>query len=356
MHQFRKSYDSADRGMTIRRNGVNQETAIIDSLRKGITPDGFPAPAVAELPTGTESNPVMSKSVQKRLAAQTTPVEFVDEPTLAYETITPEVAAEYLGTMLKNRNIKARPLSKLVYAMKTGQWKNTGESIKFNTDGNLIDGQHRLTAIIEAGVTLRILVARNIPVDAHGSIDGGCARSHGDQFAIIGGVTNGNRVAASVKMFYMLTTGKYPDLLTFEDCLELRNENIEAFEWAARAFSNNTMFDNGVIAGAAAIAYQHDPERVDAFFEQLHSGLNLRKGSPILALREAIINIKTAGKSRNNFGSITDRYRFALKVLRAISLYLDGKDIVGPSNLYATPLGLKYFIRNASIPNFMTQD
>ncbi len=47
-------------------------------------------------------------------------------------------------------------------AMKSGEWKYNGESIKVCTDGSLLDGQHRLEACIESGVTFDTLLVTNL--------------------------------------------------------------------------------------------------------------------------------------------------------------------------------------------------
>jgi hypothetical protein len=280
-----------------------------------------------------------------------------NDPTFSMEKFNPERALEDLEKRNhNNRKIKDQVVRQYSYLMKTNQWKMTAETIKYDRDNNLLDGQHRLAAIVESGVTLWLPVARNVDPEVRSSIDSGCRRSMGDSFRMFLGVTNGMRMVAAIKMFYMLNTGKQPQLLSYDDCRDIYENNMECFSWMEKSFSGNTMFDNAVIAGSLALAYKSDNYRITQFAEQLHTGLNLEKGSPILALRDAIINVKTSRKSRNTFGDLVGRYKFALKVLRAASLYLDDKTIVGSSNLYATPLGLRYFMPTAPVPSFMFND
>ena len=63
------------------------------------------------------------------------------------ETITPAKAAEYLKFNRSNRRVIYRRVDFYVKQMEKNQWKLTGDSIKFNGQ-NLIDGQHRLEAVI----------------------------------------------------------------------------------------------------------------------------------------------------------------------------------------------------------------
>jgi len=68
-------------------------------------------------------------------------------------------------------------------AMTAGVWKLNGETIKFNCNGQLIDGQHRLNAIVLAGKTVQTYVLYGLPADAFDTIDGGKPRSNGDRLA-----------------------------------------------------------------------------------------------------------------------------------------------------------------------------
>ena len=73
--------------------------------------------------------------------------------------ITPQIAEEMLKKNPMNRRVKDFVISEYSRVMKAGLWKeNTGEAIKFASDGTLLDGQHRLTALIKANVSLYFLI------------------------------------------------------------------------------------------------------------------------------------------------------------------------------------------------------
>jgi hypothetical protein len=83
---------------------------------------------------------------------------------IATETITPQTARTWLLELNQNNQ---RPIERRVQHfaadMKNGRWKNCYQPISFDADGTLADGQHRLRAIVESGVTLTCLVARGVP-------------------------------------------------------------------------------------------------------------------------------------------------------------------------------------------------
>lgn len=105
--------------------------------------------------------------------------------TMEYELITPEIAA----SILENNNPNNRKISRgtvQAYAsdMLAGNWdEETGASISIDESGVLRDGQQRLTAIVESGVSLHMWVCRNVSAD--GIYDNNRKRSNSDQISIM---------------------------------------------------------------------------------------------------------------------------------------------------------------------------
>ena len=73
---------------------------------------------------------------------------------------------------------KVRPNRVQEYAeeMRAGRWCDNGETIKMDELGRLIDGQHRLRAVIESGTAQVMTVAYGLPADAYKTIDAGLGR------------------------------------------------------------------------------------------------------------------------------------------------------------------------------------
>lgn len=109
---------------------------------------------------------------------------------ITQEKITPEMAQEYLKFNTENyRSLSKDRVISYAADMKNGRWQFNGESIKFSENGQLIDGQHRLQAIIRAGVPVDMLVIRGVKDDVD-IYDIGAQRSLG-QIAKARGVVNG---------------------------------------------------------------------------------------------------------------------------------------------------------------------
>jgi hypothetical protein len=65
--------------------------------------------------------------------------------------------------------------------MKRGEWVATHQAVAFSKGGALLDGQHRLSAVVETGATVPMLVARDVPTRAFAVMDCGLKRGMRDR-------------------------------------------------------------------------------------------------------------------------------------------------------------------------------
>lgn len=94
--------------------------------------------------------------------------------------VTPEMAEEILNNsknVFTNRKIRQATVDMYAKDMKNGNWKENGETIKITSDGILIDGQHRLHAIVKCGKPQEMLIVEGISPDVVDTIDIGLKRS-----------------------------------------------------------------------------------------------------------------------------------------------------------------------------------
>lgn len=83
--------------------------------------------------------------------------------TAKMELVTPEIAAEMLTHNTNNyRSASEQTVARYALDMKSGRWKENGEPIQFSEDGTLLNGQHRLKAIVKSSATIPMLVVRGI--------------------------------------------------------------------------------------------------------------------------------------------------------------------------------------------------
>lgn len=98
--------------------------------------------------------------------------------------MSPELATHLLEKNDDNRPISMQHVKMLAGAMKRGEWKLTHQPIAIAPSGRLLDGQHRLWAVVESGVTIDCVVIRDVPEDTFDCIDIGKRRSISD---VLGG-------------------------------------------------------------------------------------------------------------------------------------------------------------------------
>lgn len=109
-------------------------------------------------------------------------------PEIAVEvvTITPDIARAWLEKNKKNRKQARLHKQQFVRDMKSGNWRLTGDMIRFDINGDLIDGQHRLQACVDAEVNFKTFVAYGLQPDDQDVIDTGRVRSGSDALAMNG--------------------------------------------------------------------------------------------------------------------------------------------------------------------------
>lgn len=97
------------------------------------------------------------------------------------EYVTPEIARRWLLTRAaQQRSLRPHRVGQYARDMRQGRWSLTHQGIAFSDAGHLIDGQHRLAAVIEAGVSVDMMVTRGLPSETFVGMDRGMLRSAAD--------------------------------------------------------------------------------------------------------------------------------------------------------------------------------
>lgn len=116
-----------------------------------------------------------------------------------FAVVTPAMASEWLGKNRKNRKLRPGKAARYARDITSGNWLATGDAVKFDHDGNLLDGQHRLTAILQAGEPAEMLVVTGLDPAVMNVLDTGAARTSSDML-LLNGKQNTAVVAAAAKL------------------------------------------------------------------------------------------------------------------------------------------------------------
>lgn len=123
------------------------------------------------------------------------------------ELVTPEVASRLLENNEGNRRIRPSVVTKYAAAMLHGNWKVTPEPIVISSTGRLMNGQHRLHAVIKAGVSISLFVVRGVDVALFEALDRGATRSAADALGIDKKLAEVCRLAAIINKNRAIKSG-----------------------------------------------------------------------------------------------------------------------------------------------------
>lgn len=206
--------------------------------------------------------------------------------------ITPAMAAELLQRNKNNRPLREKVVDRYAADMLAGGWKVTGEAIKIDRNGNLADGQHRLSAVIRSGVTILSVIIFDVEPDSRPYMDGGIPRTRADQLTMLG-YKNAHRTSTLCRLLYSWEEGRS---LGTHPSRSPSLAEIEAVygRWAAipngLSLSWQCSRHGGGIAPSAlalffTLAYTVSPDSTSDFAVHLSTGAGLDIGHPVLHLR-----------------------------------------------------------------------
>lgn len=116
--------------------------------------------------------------------------------TASMTTITPDMASDLLNKNTGNRPIKKQHLEFICEEIRCGRWQVNGDAIRIAIDGTLIDGQHRLAAVVRTGISITTMIVSGVEKSAFETIDSGASRSNADTLAVLGEKNTRNLAAA----------------------------------------------------------------------------------------------------------------------------------------------------------------
>lgn len=250
--------------------------------------------------------------------------------TAKVETITPEIAKTMLGENVNNRRISRDNVNLFAREMRNGEWRFNGEALKFGKDGRLLDGQHRLLAVIAADKPLTTLVIRGLEDETQQTMDSGKTRTLGDVLTLRG-EKNSTQLASLARAVYLA------DQLGMEaaaqnDLKPTRGEIISFIDQtpqladvlaASRAFRSQSgdMLTSSMFASLWWTFAHIDTDAANRFFMSLASGANLQADDPILILRNTLMaQPHKAGRSARD-----NRVRIAALTIKAWNKWRKGK-------------------------------
>lgn len=216
--------------------------------------------------------------------------------TVRVVTLTPRLAKQWYDKLHPDqRKYRKGHLDGIIRDLKAGRWKLNGEPIVFDRNGRIVNGQHRLLAVIETGVTILVHVLWGVDPSVYCSYDIVSKRTSADALKTRG-VVNSHVAAAAIRS--ILIYAEHPDFAINE---VYSPEAVSEFEQAhpelTESVSVGVRFGNlrsSITSSNATCAHflfaKIDRKAADSFFGHLIEGVGLEKYSPIRILRDRALD------------------------------------------------------------------
>lgn len=242
-----------------------------------------------------------------------------------WTNIGPGVAAEMLASNTGNRTVREAMVSKYARDMEEGRWRATGDGIRISTTGRILDGQHRLHAIVRSGVTVGMFVFTGVQDAAQDAIDTGAKRTVSDHLAMSRGVPQAPILAAVARMcldIQMFGKATRQGTCSTGEIVQWIDENPDIHRAAevARAVARQIDMAPATVGYCALVIGRVDSGARDQFFYGAASGEDLSAGDPRLTMRRRFAD------ARRNRERLSRDQQISM-ILRAWNAWATGKTL-----------------------------
>ena len=243
--------------------------------------------------------------------------------------ITQEIAGKWLLRNIdNNRPILASSLKNIKADMLNGNFTLSPDMITFNTEGKLVNGQHRLHICKQTGISFRAFVWVDAPPEAILIMDQGRKRSSGDAIIISGmhKPINGswNRRFAVVRAMCM----KHSTKMSINEELGLLNRYLEGIEFSISHCPRKRGITSAILWAVISKAYYYNGPETNTNYSRLQSFCrSIFDGCTRIEGDEMVIRLRTWLMMISNERTATSRavkYNMIQTVLKA---YMENKNL-----------------------------
>jgi hypothetical protein len=227
-----------------------------------------------------------------------------------HTTVTPEEARLWLDTKRsKNRSISENAVLKYTQQMREGKWVDNGKGLVFGSSGQLLDGQHRLTACVRANKPFETTITWGVPDEYFDTIDDCNTRSMSDVLHIRG-EANPNLLSAGLRFLWLYVRGEieHKDLrrgvIATKQLLQATLEKNPKIRQSVKYYALLKSRPGGLLISAGMAIGLHylfslvDEKKADEFFNRLQSGLELTEDNPVYILRNRLISAQKEASTK----------------------------------------------------------
>jgi hypothetical protein len=221
-------------------------------------------------------------------------------PTVEIIDVTPELAERWLAKNPNNRNIRKAVIDGYARDMTTGDWVLNGETLKFDTHGRLIDGQHRLSAVIAANTPVPMIVVRGVDNSVMDTVDAGAKRTYADALKLQG-EENTTTLAAVARRAVMWSKGARTNTGAVRPTPREMNAfiasqpQIRTSADLAVRLAAKSLLPASVMGLCHWLFAAFDADEAEWFLSRVSDGDGLAADSPVAVLRARIVKLRMGG-------------------------------------------------------------
>lgn len=244
---------------------------------------------------------------------------------ISSESVTPLTAEGLLALNIGNRRMRERTVRQYAADMRAGHWIEKPVAICITTSGLLGNGQHTLAAIVASGMSQRLLISRNTPVDAVAVMDRGIVRTISDVAQMLGVDINTRRAAVAKILAYGINDAYGR---SFHEAMDgyLQHQEVIEFAESVSMPKGAIGFASPIVAVFARAAYTQNRDGIARFAKVLSDGLaEGEHESAAIRLRDVVRGTTAATRA--------SRLNLYAKCQSALDAFLRGKGI---TKLYGT--------------------
>lgn len=242
--------------------------------------------------------------------------------------IDPEFAALLLESRPDQQRLIRQPrVDEYARAMTEKRWRTCFDPIRLNTKDQVIDGQHRLMAIVQSGVTMKnVLIATLYQKDAIKSLDQGISRSLRDQLMAEGHDPMDPAILAGIvaeKANWTSVSGRYSreERMALYDACQYTRDLIALR--AATKFKKDTW--NAGPVSAAIYCMRKNRDAANEFFRSIFNGTSLVYGSIVEPSRSVFTYL--VNREHRGRGGMKPVREAAFKCVRAYNIWRSGEPV-----------------------------
>lgn len=239
---------------------------------------------------------------------------------IPYFRVTPQLAEEILANNWEhNRGMRRHRVPRIEHDMRCNKWLKTGDPIRVDKFGTLIDGQHRLQAIVNTGITVEMAITI-VGKDDYVAIDQSMPRRSSDVLRAEG-VTNPLLASAvAMAMVRRGRDGSASGTWSHARISEYYRRNSDAIEWTIQMFGMSIYRRADMLGAVVLCVGQYGRGVMTRFCQSLVDNQFMGKSDPPNVLARWSMKLKLEGK-------VAARKELFDKTCYVIKAYLEGRKI-----------------------------